>query len=64
MWLGGGLDINNQPYPKTFQGLMNCFAAGIPFLRGSLWATLIFNSIFFGSYYLFSRYSLKPAQTA
>src|SRR5947207_5460816 len=38
-WLGGGLDINNQPYPKNFQGLMNCFAAGIPFLRRSLWAT-------------------------
>src|SRR6185369_14356294 len=43
-WLGGGLDINNQPYPKTFQGLMNCFAAGLPFFRGSVWATLVFNS--------------------
>jgi len=63
-WLGGGLDINNQPYPKSFQGLMSCLAAGLPFLRGSLWATLIFNSIFFGSHYLYSRYNLKQMQTA
>ena len=58
-WVGGGLDINNQPYPKTFDGLMNCFAAGIPFLRGSFWATLFFNSIFFGCYYLYNRYVVK-----
>lgn len=62
-WLGGGLDINNQPYPKTFDGLMNCFAAGLPFLRGSLWATLVFNAIFFGSYHLYTQYVLKPAHT-
>ncbi|HEV8283419.1 MAG TPA: DUF6580 family putative transport protein [Chitinophagaceae bacterium] len=59
MWLGGGLDINNQPYPKTFDGLMNCLAAGLPFFRGSVWATLLFNGIFFGCYYLFNRYVVK-----
>jgi len=55
-WAGGGLDINNQPYPKTFSGLLNCFAAGLPFFRGSVWATLLFNGIFFGSHYLYSRF--------
>jgi len=59
MWLGGGLDINNQPYPKTFAGLMNCLAAGLPFFRGSVWATLLFNGIFFGCYYLYNRYVMK-----
>jgi hypothetical protein len=59
MWSGGGLDINNQPYPKTWDGLMSCFAAGLPFFRGSLWATLFFNTIFFGSYYLYNRYFVK-----
>jgi len=54
-WLGGGLDINNQPYPKTWDGLMSCYTAAIPFFRGSLWATLLFNGIFFGSYYLYNR---------
>ena len=63
-WLGGGLDINNQPYPKTFGGLFNCYAAGLPFLKGSLWATLLFNGIFFGSYYLFDRYRVKQTQPA
>lgn len=58
-WIGGGLDINNQPYPKTWDGLMSCFAAGLPFFRGSLWATLFFNTIFFGSYYLYNRYVVK-----
>ena len=59
LWIGGGLDINNQPYPKTWGGLMSCFAAGLPFFRGSLLATLFFNTIFFGSYYLYNRYVLK-----
>jgi len=58
-WIGGGLDINNQPYPKTFTGLMSCYTAGLPFLKGSLWATLLFNGIFFGCYHLFSRYSVR-----
>ena len=58
-WLGGSLDINNQPYPKTWDGLMSCFAAGLPFFRGSVWATLFFNTIYFGSYYLYNRYVVK-----
>jgi hypothetical protein len=64
-WIGGGLDINNQPYPKTFKGLIRCFTAALPFFRGSVWATLFFNGIFFGCYYLYNRYIIKPqAQSA
>jgi hypothetical protein len=59
-WIGGGWDINNQPYPKTWEGLMACYTAGIPFLKGSLWATLSFNAIFFGGYYLYSRVVPEP----
>ncbi|HEY0432662.1 MAG TPA: DUF6580 family putative transport protein [Chitinophagaceae bacterium] len=62
VWIGGGLDINNQPYPKNFSGLMNCYEAALPFLRGSLWATLIFNGLFFGIYSLYDRYILKSPQ--
>ena len=61
-WIGGGLDINNQPYPITFKGLMNCFIAGLPFLRGSLLATLVFGGIFFGCYHLYNRYVLKSPE--
>ena len=55
VWIGGGLDLNNLPYPKTFDGLLNCFAAGIPFYQGSLYATLFFSAILFGGYSLFNR---------
>jgi hypothetical protein len=51
-WIGGGLALNNLPYPKTWDGLMSCYAAGVPFLKGSLMATGLFNAVFFGVYYL------------
>ncbi|MBC7874767.1 MAG: hypothetical protein H7Y01_12265 [Ferruginibacter sp.] len=63
-WLGGSLDINSLPYPKTWEGLMSCMSAGLPFFRGSLWATLFFNAIFFGSFYLYNRYVVKPSHQA
>ncbi len=56
VWAGGGLDLNNQPYPKTFAGLQTCLAAGLPFLKGSFYATLFFNAVLFGGYHLFSKY--------
>ena len=59
MWLGGGLDINNQPYPKTFNGLMACMAAGLPFFKWSVISTLLFNGVFFGCYYLLGKSILK-----
>ncbi len=62
VWLGGGLDINNQPYPRSFIGLMTCFTEGLPFLRGSLLATLLFNGVFFGCYYIYGRYLVKPKE--
>lgn len=62
VWVGGGLDINNQPYPKTVGGLMTCFSEGIPFLKGSLMATFLFNAVLFGGYFLLGKYALKPAK--
>jgi hypothetical protein len=31
-----GMSLANVPYAKTFSGLMECYAAGLPFLRGTL----------------------------
>lgn len=62
VWIGGGWDINNQPYPKTFEGLMACYTAAIPFLKGSLYATLAFGAIFFGGYALFTGKSMVRAK--
>jgi len=59
VWIGGGWDINNLPYPKTFDGLMACFGAALPFFKWSLLATLLFNGVFFGVYYLLGKSVLK-----
>ena len=62
VWIGGGLGLDNLPYPKTINGLYSCMIAGLPFLKGSLYATMFFSGIFFGAYYLLNKYvSAKPA---
>ena len=65
VWIGGGLDINNQPYPKTFDGLMLCYTEALPFFKWSAISTLLFNGVFFGCYYLLGKSVLrKEAQAA
>jgi hypothetical protein len=64
VWIGGGWDINNQPYPRSFTGLMLCFSEALPFFKWSLLSTLIFNAIFFGTYYLLGKSVLKKEMQA
>lgn len=64
VWIGGGLGLNNLPYTKSFAGLMECYAAGVPFLRGSIAATLLFSGILFGGYRLFNNYFLAKHAVA
>lgn len=45
VWYGGYM-----PYPKTFAGLMTCYAAGLPFLGNTVLGDLIFSGILFGSF--------------
>ena len=59
VWVGGGWDINNLPYPRSFSGLMLCYTEALPFFKWSLLATLLFNGIFFGVYYLMRRSVFK-----
>ena len=58
-WIGGGLDINNQPYPKTFDGFISCYTAALPFFRWSVLSTFIFNVVFFGGYFFLGKTVLK-----
>jgi hypothetical protein len=51
---GGGLHR-----PKTFSGLMLCYADALPFYRSALVATLAFTAIFFGGYYFLQRFVLN-----
>ena len=64
VWIGGGLDINNQPYPRSFDGLMLCFIEALPFFKWSVVSTLLFNGIFFGCYHLLSRSVFKKEMQA
>jgi len=44
-----------QMYPKTFAGLMTCYAAGLPFFRTAVVSDLLFSAAFFGIGYLVSE---------
>ncbi len=59
VWIGGGLALNNLPYAKTWEGLITCYAAAVPFYIGSLYATLFFSAILFGGYYFIHKYSVN-----
>jgi len=59
VWVGGGWDINNQPYPRSFTGLMLCYTEALPFFKWSVASTLLFNGVFFGSFYLLGKSVLK-----
>ena len=64
VWVGGGLDINNQVYPRSFSGLLLCYTEALPFFKWSVLSTLLFNGIFFGSFYLLGKSVLKKEMQA
>jgi hypothetical protein len=39
-------------YPKTLNGLMACYVAGLPFFRNGVASDLLFTAAFFGIGYL------------
>jgi len=51
-------------YPKTFDGLMACYVAGLPFFRSGVASDLLFTGVFFGIGYLASRERAVNAQVA
>ena len=65
VWIGGGKDINNLPYPRSFSGIMLCYSEALPFFKWSVLSTLLLNGVFFGSFYLLGKSVLKKEmQTA
>jgi hypothetical protein len=45
VWLFG-LNLVNEHYPKTLAGLLDCYAAGLPFLRGTMIGDWAFMGVF------------------
>lgn len=56
VWLSG---TGGFQRPQTFEGLMMTMADGVPFYKNSIWGTLFFSAVLFGSYYVFYYRSLK-----
>ena len=54
VWLEGWL------YPRTWEGLVTCYVAGLPFYRNQLLGDLGYTALFFGGVALMSR-RLRPA---
>jgi len=51
-------------YPKTLNGLMACYAAGLPFFRHTVVSDLLFTAAFFGIGYLVARERATSASLA
>lgn len=59
VWMTG-INLAGQPYAKTTAGLVECYAAGLPFLRGTLLGDWGFTALFVGVMQLATA-TLKPA---
>lgn len=51
-------------YTSDASGLTRCFAAAVPFLRGTLASDLVFSALLFGGYLLLTRPAARPAVVA
>lgn len=49
--------LDKTYYAQNFSGLMDCLAAGVPFLKNGLIADLTYSVVLFGSYYLMQKYA-------
>lgn len=50
-----GVWTTGTMYPMTFEGLMTCFAAGIPFFGNTLAGDLFFSGVLFGAFELLQQ---------
>ena len=64
VWLAGGLGLNNLPYAKSWDGIMSCYTAALPFYQGSVYATVFFSAVLFGGYAVFTKYSVQRQANA
>lgn len=53
VWMQGIL------YPKTVQGLVECYSMALPFYRGTLVSDLIFTGVFFGAMHMITSFENK-----
>ncbi len=54
VWLGWRM------YPPTWEGLVACYVAALPFFRNSLLSSMLFSGILFGAHELYRRKRALP----
>jgi len=47
--------VAREMYPATWNGLVTCMVAGVPFFRNTVVSDLLFSAVFFGAGYLVSQ---------
>jgi len=52
---------SHQMYARSWQGFVSCMAAGIPFIKHTLIATLVFSGVLFGGYALLTQKATSAA---
>lgn len=60
VWLGNG----GYHRPKTFAGLIQCLADGVPFYQNSILGTIAFGAVLFGGYALLKKIGSEQKQVA
>ena len=56
VWAFGGLDLYGNPYPQTFEGLIACYSAAIPFFKNTLLGDAVYSTVLFGGFALAEMY--------
>jgi hypothetical protein len=62
IWLSNSPDAGLQR-PKTFNGLLMCYADGLPFYPWSIVATVLFSALLFGGFYIMVKKQLETGKT-
>ncbi len=56
--------VSREMYPATWNGLVTCMVAGVPFFRNTLVSDLLFSAAFFGVGYLLSQHLQERTSVA
>lgn len=56
--------VSREMYPATWNGLVACMAAGIPFFRNTAVSDLLFSAVFFGAGYVVSHRAQERTSVA
>lgn len=54
--------VGPEMYPKTWGGLVECYAAAIPFFRNTVVGDLVYTGVLFGMFELVAHFVKNPAK--